>query len=125
MRTALLFRFSSSHSGGLSHLPLFIGFIWFALRDYPGSVSFAAYDRTRPWWSFIWSTLVLLLVACYIYFAFRSVLGRFPLDVIDSLAAIYLLFCFRSSLMYSRGFRRAPLPRHAPYPLAGGNRCQL
>ena len=59
-------------AGWLVTLPVVLAFIWFALREYPGSVSFLAYNSTRPAWSAVWSALLGVAAAYYLYFAVRS-----------------------------------------------------
>jgi hypothetical protein len=92
--------------GWLVTLPVVLAFVWFVLRDYPGSVSFLAYNTERPVWSFLWSAVLLLLVASYVWFAVQSITRGFPLDVAAALLSIYLLLCFRSSIVFSRAFVR-------------------
>ncbi len=87
-------------------LPVVLGFVWFALRDYPGSVSFMAHNSGRPIWSLAWSVVLLLLAASYVSFAFRSVARGFPLDVAAASLNVYLVLCLRSSVIFSRAFMR-------------------
>lgn len=92
--------------GWLVTLPAVLAFVWFALRDYPGSVSFIAHNSRRPIWSFVWSLVLLLLAASYVWFAFQSIMRGFPLDVAAALLSTYLVLCFRSSIIFSRAFMR-------------------
>jgi hypothetical protein len=94
--------------GWVVTLPVMLGFVWFALRDYPGSVSFLAYNTARPVWSFLWSVVLLLLAASYVWFAGQSIMRGSPLDVAASLLSIYPLLCFRSSIVFSKAFVRRP-----------------
>jgi hypothetical protein len=43
--------------GWVVTLPLFVAFTWFALREYPGNVSFLAFNGRRRVWSWVWSVL--------------------------------------------------------------------
>src|SRR4030095_5993529 len=90
--------------GWLVTLPLVLAFIWFALREYPGSVSFFTFNANRPIWSTVWSALLGLVAASFSLFAIQSALRLYPLDVVDSLLSTYLVLCFRSSLVYSTAF---------------------
>jgi hypothetical protein len=92
--------------GWLLTLPVVIAFVWFALREYPGSVPLAAYNTARPIWSFLWSAVLLLLAASYVWFAFQSIMRGLPFDVAAALLSIYLLLCLRSSVVYSSAFMR-------------------
>ncbi len=87
--------------GWLVSLPVVFLFIWFALREYPGSVPLAAHNTSRPVWSFLWSAFLLLLAASYTWFAFQSIRRGFPVDVAAALLSIYLLLCLRSSVVFS------------------------
>ena len=88
--------------GWVVTLPIFLSFIWFCFRQYPGRVSLFAFTRERPVWSAVWSAILLALAALQAWSLVNSVVGMFPLDVLSELLAIYLLLCCRSSLMYSR-----------------------
>jgi hypothetical protein len=93
--------------GWVVTLPFVLAFIWFALRDYPGSVSFVAWNSARPVWSAAWSIILSLLAASYAWFALQSAMRGFPLDVAAALLSTYLMLCFRSSIIFSRAFMRA------------------
>ena len=85
-------------------LPVLVAFIWFALREYPGRISFLAFNANRPVWSTVWSVLLGLGAGSFLLFAIQSALRLYPLDVVDALLSTYLLLCFRSSLVYSTAF---------------------
>ncbi len=87
-------------------LPLLVTFIWFALREYPGKVSFLAFNVNRPIWSSVWSALLGLAAASFIVFAAQSAVRLYPLDVVNAVLSTYLLLCFRSSLVYSTAFTK-------------------
>ena len=80
-------------------LPVFLGFFWFCLRNYPGRVSLLAFDRKRPLRSSIWTAILLAGAGAEISALIRSIADWFPLDVLSESLAIYLLLCFRSSLV--------------------------
>lgn len=93
-------------AGWVITLPVFLALIWFGFREYPGAVSFLAFNKKRPVWSGVWSFLLVLLVAYEFYFAIKSVAGRFPLDAAHALFTLYLLLCFRSSVVFSTAFQK-------------------
>lgn len=80
--------------------------IWFALRDYPGSVSLFTFNRERPFWSAFWTLLFGYLVFHDLVFAVTSVQKSQFLDTAQSLLLVYFQICLRSSLIYSNCFSR-------------------
>lgn len=93
-------------AGWVITLPVFLALIWFGFREYPGAVSFVAFNRKRPVWSSVWSLLLVLLAVYEVHCAIKSAVGRFPLDVAHAMVTFYLLLCFRSSVVFSTTFQK-------------------
>jgi len=94
---------------GLIYLiPIAAAFFWFALREYPGSVSFFAFNPQRPVWATTWSVM-LGGYLCLVPYSFYIQAARLhPLESVQDLVWCYVVVCARSSLMHSTFGQRKP-----------------
>ena len=82
--------------GLLITAPFTVGFLWFCLHRYPGSVSLVAWNRARPYWSLGWSALFGAIVLDELRTLRLRHAAVHPLDAAQAVAAIYFFLALRA-----------------------------